>query len=151
MRRDNAIERVLHVLLRPGFGLALLAAQFLSTRGSWFTQRVPLLALGGICLLGAIALLAAASVHYAKAAEAHRIATSGPYGVIRHPIYASVLLLGLGLGLIFFSWVHLAVLAAFVPLWWLESRREERMMRDEFGHAYEAYCQGKAMLIPGIL
>ena len=142
---------MLHVLLRPGFGAALLAAQFLSGRESLFTQSVPVLVAGGASILGSVALWIAASVHCTRATEADELATTGPYAVIRHPIYTSVLLLGLGLGLVFFSWMHLAVVAVSVPLWYLESRSEERAMLETHGKAYKTYRQGKAMLIPGIL
>jgi len=151
MKWKRTAQRALHVLLRPGFGLALLASQFLSGRESFFTQSLPLLVVGGACLVGAVALWVAASKHCTRAMEAGEIATTGPYAVIRHPIYASVLLLGLGLGLVFFSWLHLAVVGASIPLWWLESKSEERSMMDEHGKAYEAYRQGKARLIPGLL
>jgi len=151
MKRGKAPEQLLHILLRPGFGLALLAAQFLSSRDSLFSQSVPLLAAGGVCLLGSVALWIAATIHCTEATEANEIASTGPYAAIRHPIYASVLLLGLGLGLVFFSWIHLAVVAASVPLWLLESKSEEGAMTEKHGQLYDAYRRGKAMLIPGIL
>ncbi len=151
MGQGSTAEHILHVLLRPGFGLALLAAQFVSGREGFFAQSVLVLAAGGACLCGAIALWISASIVCTKATDAGRMATTGPYAVIRHPIYASALLLALGLGLVFFSWVHLAVLGAFVPLWWLESKSEERSMREKFGRLYQEYRKGKAMLIPGIL
>lgn len=151
MGQGSRAEQALQALLRPGFGLALLAAQFVSRREGFFTQSVLALAVGGACLCGSITLWISASIHCTKATNAGQMATTGPYAVIRHPIYASVLLLALGLGLVSFSWVHLAVVGAFVPLWWLESKSEERSMREEFGPLYEEYRKGKAMLIPGIL
>ena len=151
MRQGSTAEQALHALLRPGFGLALLAAQFVSRREGFFTQSVLALAIGGACLCGSIALWISASIHCTRATHAGRMATTGPYSVIRPPIYASALLLALSLGLVFFMWGHLPVLGAFVPLWWLESKSEERSMREKFGPLYEEYRKGKAMLIPGIL
>ncbi|MBS3784385.1 MAG: hypothetical protein KGY78_08070 [Anaerolineae bacterium] len=55
------------------------------------------------------------------------------------PSAASVILLSIGLGCVFFTWLHFLVLAAFAPLWWLECRSEEEEMMDRFGEAYAAY------------
>ena len=79
------------------------------------------------------------------------MAMSGPYRVIRHPIYASVLLLTAGMGLVFFTWLHFLVLAVFAPLWWLECMREEEAMMERFGDAYVEYRERTAMLIPRLL
>lgn len=151
MKQERAAVRVLHILLRPGFGLAIFATQFFSDRDTLFSQSPILLGLGALLLVAAVALWATASVHCSRATNAGKLATSGPYAVIRHPIYASVLLLGLGLGCLFFSWLHLLVVVASVPLWWLESASEEREMTEQFGEEYDAYRQRTSMFIPGIL
>lgn len=58
--------------------------------------------------------------------------THGPYRYIRHPMYASLLLGGLGLLLITFSWLRLA---GFLALWlvlYLKVRIEEKLLADYF-------------------
>jgi len=151
MEEKNKALVALHWLLRPGLGAALLAAQFLGGRETLFTESPYLIGLGVLLLAGGIGLWAAASVHCSRATNAGEIATTGPYRRIRHPIYASVLLLCLGIGFVFFTWLHVLVLAIFAPLWWLEARCEEEEMTERFGDAYTAYQERTAMLIPGLL
>ena len=143
--------QVLHVLLRPAFGVALATAQALSLRQSLFSESPWLIGSGALLTVASLAQWAAASVRCSRARRTERPATGGPYGIIRHPIYASVLLLGVGLGLIFFSWLHLLVVVVFTPLWWLECKREEEETTFRYGQAYTEYKKGTAMLTPGIL
>ena len=150
MREKNKALVALHWLLRPGLAAALMAAQFLGGRETLFTESPFLLALGALLLGGGVWLWIAASVHCSRATNAGDVATTGPYRTIRHPIYASVLLLCLGMGFVFFTRLHFLVLAAFVPLWWVECRSEEDEMRQQFGETYTAYQERTAMLIPGL-
>jgi len=151
MKQESKARRMVHVLLRPGFGAALLAAQFLSRRQSLFSKSGYLVALGALLIATSVWLWLAASVHCSRASRPGEVATSGPYAIIRHPIYSSVLLLGAGLGLLFFSWLHLLVVVASIPLWWLEGKSEEEDMTRAFGSTYADYQRRTAMLIPGIL
>lgn len=150
MRRESKAMRLLHILLRPGLALALTAAQFLGGRETLFTANRYLLALGVLLMGAGVFLWIAASLHCSKARDAGEIATTGPYRVIRHPIYASVILLTAALGCVFFTWLHFLVLAAFTPLWWVECRSEEEEMMDRFGEAYAAYRERTPMLVPGL-
>ncbi len=79
----------------------------------------------------------------------HRIVESGPYGLVRHPIYsglllailASVLLIGTLAGIIGGA----IMLAAMV----LKARLEEATLREALGRdAYDAYAERVPMLIP---
>ena len=80
--------------------------------------------------------------------EGHELITSGPYAIVRHPIYAGLLLAFVGSGLARGEWRGvLAVVIAFLALW-RKLRLEERWMREQFGPAYQAYSQRVAALIP---
>ena len=79
----------------------------------------------------------------------HRVVDTGPYALVRHPIYTGFLLsiaatagqLGTGYaiaGVLFF-------LAGF----WIKARLEERFLRAELGEgAYDAYRHRVPMLLP---
>jgi protein-S-isoprenylcysteine O-methyltransferase Ste14 len=79
----------------------------------------------------------------------HRVVDTGPYAIVRHPIYTGIILAALAtaaqLG------TALAVAGAVV-LWvgfWIKARLEERFLRDELGEgAYDAYRQRVPMLVP---
>jgi protein-S-isoprenylcysteine O-methyltransferase Ste14 len=80
----------------------------------------------------------------------HVLVTDGIYGVIRHPSYLGLLINMLGWALVFRSGVGLALLAALAPPLLARIDAEERMLRAQFGPAYDAYRACTARLIPGL-
>jgi len=80
----------------------------------------------------------------------HTLVTTGIYGSIRNPSYLGLLLSSLGWVLTFRSGpgVILAALL-WIPLV-ARMNAEERLLREQFGAEYEAYCARTSRLIPGI-
>ncbi len=80
--------------------------------------------------------------------EDHRLVTSGPFRVVRHPRYLGIVLNNSGLALVFRSWLALLLVAALtvVLLWRIHD--EEDLMRHEFGAAWETYARHSWRLIP---
>jgi protein-S-isoprenylcysteine O-methyltransferase Ste14 len=79
----------------------------------------------------------------------HRIIDSGPYGLVRHPIYTGLI------GAILATGIAVATLAALLGSFliafglWQKARMEERFLTIELGEgAYRAYCRRVPMLIP---
>ena len=153
--KEKVAMKVLHKLLRPAMALCLAAAQYLSNilgnRNSVFSSNPYLVWFGVILIVAGVLLLWRASVHCQRSVSAEKLAKSGPYKYIRHPIYVSMYLLCIGLGFVFFTWLHFLVLALFIPLWWIESKSEENEMRWEYGEEYITYQERTCMIIPGIL
>jgi len=80
----------------------------------------------------------------------HRLETRRVYGLIRNPSYLGLLVTSLGWVLTFRSGVGaLLVVALLVPLV-ARIRAEERLLREQFGGEYDAYCQRTWRLLPGI-
>lgn len=80
----------------------------------------------------------------------HTLVTSGIYRVIRHPSYVGLLVNSLGWSLAFRSWVGVILTAlTLVPLL-SRIRAEERLLREEFGDEYAAYCARTWRMIPGV-
>ena len=78
----------------------------------------------------------------------HELITTGPYALVRHPIYTGLLLALLGSAIARGEWRGLlAVLLVFVAFY-LKIRLEESWMRLRFGLSYEAYSRRVAALIP---
>jgi protein-S-isoprenylcysteine O-methyltransferase Ste14 len=144
------VLEALHAALRPAFAVCLAASQFAADRDTFFTQNAWMLATGVLLTAAGVWLWASASTHLRRATRAGGLAQTGPYAVVRHPVYASIYVLSVGLGLIFFAWTWFLVLAAFLPLWWLECRREERELVARYGQAYETYRESTEVLIPGV-
>ncbi|WP_245490454.1 isoprenylcysteine carboxylmethyltransferase family protein [Mesorhizobium sp. M7A.F.Ca.US.011.01.1.1] len=78
----------------------------------------------------------------------HRVINTGPYGLVRHPIYTGLLL------------AILATMAAKVTVWGIagtalliigivtKARLEESFLRGELGSAYDDYASHVPMLVP---
>jgi protein-S-isoprenylcysteine O-methyltransferase Ste14 len=81
--------------------------------------------------------------------EKHQLISSGPYAVIRHPMYTSFLLMALGQALLLSNWVvGLAGLIGFAVLFFLRVNKEERMMLENFGPQYRTYMERTKRIIP---
>lgn len=80
----------------------------------------------------------------------HRLITDGPYRCIRHPHYLGGTMQGVGLSLLFRSWIGLALTGLFVAIVLFRISDEEALMRREFGPEWQAYCARSWRLLPGI-
>jgi protein-S-isoprenylcysteine O-methyltransferase Ste14 len=81
----------------------------------------------------------------------HELITSGPYALLRHPIYTGLLLGIVGCAVARGEWRGLlAVALVFVTLW-QKLKLEEKWMRAQFGESYEAYCQRVPALVPFLI
>lgn len=76
--------------------------------------------------------------------------TTGPYHYIRHPMYTSVLLLGLGALSYGFAFFKLGLMLALIIVMALKARREEKYW-CESSSAYRKYQKKTKMFIPFIL
>ena len=83
--------------------------------------------------------------------ENHQMIQSGPYAVVRHPIYSGFLLALLGTALALGEVRGLMAFALAFVGWWFKSRLEEKFMEQKFGAEYAAYKQRVKALIPFIL
>jgi protein-S-isoprenylcysteine O-methyltransferase Ste14 len=80
--------------------------------------------------------------------QGHELITSGPYAVVRHPIYTGILTGFLGTA------IALSQLRGFIGLvilllgFWAKLRMEEQWMRSQFGETYATYARQTAALVP---
>lgn len=81
--------------------------------------------------------------------EGHELVKRGLYRRIRHPMYAGILLVSLGQGLLLTNWLAgWGALAGFGLLYVVRTPREERMMSEFFGEEYRAYMRATGRLFP---
>ena len=79
------------------------------------------------------------------------VISSGPYRFVRHPSYAAVLLMVMGVGLFFGSWWSFAWLTASMLCGLLfRIRVEERALLLQLGDRYDAYAADHKRLVPFI-
>ena len=84
--------------------------------------------------------------------KGHQLIKHGVYRLIRHPMYASIWLFGLGQGLLLENW--LAGWSAFVTfalMYFVRTPREEQMMCEVFGQEYRDYMRQTGRLFPRIM
>ena len=81
--------------------------------------------------------------------EDHRVVDTGPYGVVRHPIYTGLIIAILATGVAVATWTSLlgALLISFGE--WQKARMEEGFLTAELGaEAYGPYCKRVPMIVP---
>jgi protein-S-isoprenylcysteine O-methyltransferase Ste14 len=82
--------------------------------------------------------------------EGHELVRSGPYGLVRHPIYTGCLLALAGAVLIGAQWRGLAGLLLIFGSLAYKVRVEENWLSGHFGGDYAQYRRDVAALIPGL-
>lgn len=152
-------SRVVRVLMF-GAGIVLLSfplpAAWLNLR-LWAVGRVVFWAGFAITLAGLL-FSVWARVHLGRnwsrsvtIKEGHELIVSGPYALVRHPIYSGLFLGFLGTVLVIAEVrAALGFALIFLPLLY-KLRLEEKWMRAQFGAAYEAYSERVAALVPYLL
>jgi protein-S-isoprenylcysteine O-methyltransferase Ste14 len=81
--------------------------------------------------------------------EDHDLVTNGVYRHIRHPMYASQLLWIVAQPLLLQNWIAgWASLLPFLSLYLLRVPRDEQMMREQFGEAYQVYMHRTGGIVP---
>ncbi|NJC98429.1 MAG: hypothetical protein C3F07_03195 [Anaerolineales bacterium] len=81
--------------------------------------------------------------------KGHQLVTSGPFAIVRHPMYAGLILASLGALLIYFTWTTV-YFVLFAPLTMFRARREEQALSAEFGEQWRDYCKRVPAFIPHI-
>ena len=143
------------------FHIAAFGVMYLGMANAVLPNRVPSLfagqrVVGTIVMAAGAALIIAAFAHFqswrfrAKIDRGHQLATTGPFHVLRHPIYAGLDLLALGTAI----WAPTTILwLAFVLMAIgsdLRARVEETLLQQTFGSVYERYRRRTRRFVPGI-
>jgi len=81
----------------------------------------------------------------------HQMIQSGPYAVVRHPIYSGFLLALFGTALALGEVRGLLGFGLALLSWWFKSRLEENFMQQRFGGEYAAYKRRVKALIPFVI
>ena len=129
----------------------------------WFGQapgvpRTGALSLVAALILGVVAdiLMWTAVAHlgrqfriYAGLYHDHQLVRTGPYAVVRHPIYASLLAVTVSTGLLLTRWEWLvAGVALFVVGTEIRVRTEEKLLASRFGPDFTEYKNKVPAYVP---
>jgi len=84
----------------------------------------------------------------ARLVEGHKLVTTGPYNLVRHPIYTAMLGMLVATGIVISHWVVVMIAAVlFLVGTFIRTKFEERLLSDAFG---EEFAQWKAR-VPGLI
>lgn len=131
--------------------------------GSWLSERfvpkaVPVHAIGLAITVAGLALacwsrylLGRNWSSVVQLKQDHELIDTGPYAVVRHPIYTGLLMAFLGTALKVGDWRGLLAVAIVFVSFWRKLRTEERWLGEQFGARYDAYRQRTKALLPGLL
>jgi protein-S-isoprenylcysteine O-methyltransferase Ste14 len=120
------------------------------------TLRAAMIVLGLVLMVAGVAInvdgrLALGSnwANQIKIYEGHTLKTAGPYSVVRHPLYASLIEIFVGGALVYSNVLALALtLGVFVPMMRVRAGKEEALLEEAFGAEYEEYQKRTGMLFP---
>ncbi len=81
----------------------------------------------------------------------HALIQTGPYAIVRHPIYASMLLMLIATALIVSNWIALSIaLVLYFIGTEIRVRVEEKLLVGHFGQQYQEYRRRTSAYLPGL-
>jgi protein-S-isoprenylcysteine O-methyltransferase Ste14 len=102
-------------------------------------------------LLGQIFRASSRGYKSENSGSGHSLIQSGPYALVRNPMYLGILFIGLGIVLVLFNWWMLVVfLCIFIWRYILLIFKEEKKLLAMFPQAYRDYQQKVPRLLPSI-
>jgi len=104
------------------------------------------------CCMHAIQVLGKQWTYEARVIKGHELITSGPYGVVRNPIYLAVFGLMVSTGLAFTTWWALLIaVVIFLVGNEIRIRAEERLLRETFGSQFDDYARRVPAFFPRLV
>ena len=135
----------------PPLGLGWLGLQIVPRTEALFVSGAVMLAAGLAFAVWARAHLGQHWSGHVTLKTGHRLIRTGPYAVVRHPIYTGLLLATVGTAVALDE--ARGVLAVIIALQAhvRKLRLEERWLSEEFGSEYEKYRREVKALVPGVV
>jgi len=128
--------------IRVPLGFVFAVFYFWLARPTWRS-----IAIGAVVVVPGLLTRALASGHVRKN---EALATSGPYGYTRNPLYLGSLLIGVGFAVAARSWwVGVALVAMFFAIYLPVIKDEEAFLREKFPE-FEEYARHVPRMFPRI-
>jgi protein-S-isoprenylcysteine O-methyltransferase Ste14 len=111
-----------------------------------------LIAAGSVWIVNsAVRTLGKQWTYVARTVEGHELITTGPYSLVRNPIYLGMFGMLVATGLALTWWpVFLAAIVIFIYGTIIRIRSEEKLLRETFGEKFDEYTRRVPALLPGI-
>jgi protein-S-isoprenylcysteine O-methyltransferase Ste14 len=155
---QKAWDKVFVLLLNVFFFAWMILMPFDAVRFHWSQMPLWLQVVGGIALVVSFVLMSLtfrensylSPVVRVQEERGQTVISTGPYHLVRHPLYAGGLFMFLGTPLLLGSWYGLLLTVLFLPALLVRTVLEERTLRQELA-GYEDYIkQVKYRLVPYI-
>jgi protein-S-isoprenylcysteine O-methyltransferase Ste14 len=136
--------------------IAAMAIPGLDRRFGWSDVPVPMVIIGDVltslwfCVMFLVFRENTFSAATVQIAEGQTVISTGPYSVVRHPMYAGALFSFVGTPLALGSWWGLLALVIAVPALTLRMLHEETFLRVNLPGYVEYAARVRSRLIPGI-
>jgi len=159
-RRETMLSRLLHLgplalavllLWAPPPPLEALRARFLPSSRAIEWSGAGLVALGLAFTVWARLHLGTNWSGIVTVKRGHELVTSGPYAIVRHPIYTGLVVAFVGSATALGEARGVLAVALVVASLWRKLRLEERWMAEQFGDDYERYRGRVRALVPFVL
>ncbi len=139
------------VLLAPGFDYRLgWTRQVLASVPARVSLAFDFLALAGVVLVAWTIWVNRYAARTVRIEEGQRVISSGPYGLIRHPMYAGLILAQLAMPTALGSIVTVPLFAALIPFYVVRLLHEEKVLSRGLP-GYAEYClRTRYRLVPYI-
>jgi protein-S-isoprenylcysteine O-methyltransferase Ste14 len=136
--------------------LLLLFIPVPGLKGWFLPQRFHFLVVVGVIIQAAFFLLAAWARRHlgrnwsaeVRIGEGHELVRTGPYRMLRHPIYTAMLGMFLGTAIASSQYHALVGVAILVLAYLRKTRLEENILRETFGAEWDAYRRKTWALVP---
>jgi protein-S-isoprenylcysteine O-methyltransferase Ste14 len=158
-QRESILQRLMYILplLVALFFLYNPRADF-AWLGTYFVPHTPGVRWAGVAVMAAgLAFAVWARVHLGTnwsgvvtLKEGHELIRTGPYRNIRHPIYTGILVGFLGSAIVNGQVRGLIAVAVVWGSFYIKARREEALLRQEFGAKFEEHARLTGMFAPKI-
>jgi protein-S-isoprenylcysteine O-methyltransferase Ste14 len=113
------------------------------------TVAVALALASDLWCMRAIRVLGKQWTYEARVIKGHELITSGPYAVVRNPIYLGMFGLMVSTGLVFTTWWSLVIaVVVFLVGNKIRIRAEERLLRETFGSQFDDYARRVPAFFP---
>jgi len=152
MKRRHIIIEILPRALWIIMAICLYLYQHLANDPPALTENVLLMSSGVLPSIGGFLIWIYVGYYMRRALFDKTLVTGGPFKYVRHPMYLGIYIMLAGVGLLFFSTspVWFAVMLAFVPIWYLDGRIEEKQMIEIHKSAYLDYRIETGMFLPRV-
>jgi protein-S-isoprenylcysteine O-methyltransferase Ste14 len=129
----ESAQRIIMMALSVGF-IALIVVPALDHRFGWSAMPSAIVILGDVLVAAGFAAIVRVfrensfTASTVQVAAGQQVISSGPYAIVRHPMYAAALVLLAGIPLALGSWWGLLVVIALVPMLIWRLLDEERLL-----------------------